>query len=165
MKRTPTGCCGNQPQNQSVLLPQVGIEPMIFESVLLHFAIELPRSPARTRARAHAHTHTHTHTHFSYFLAMCGIGRHELAWLWRNSSEAQAHAVTRTHGNTAAVKARLFYTVNPEYIVRTQFSYPGLFLYACYLRTVADRCGFSDLLCTFRMHFIFVRNRVRNIRK
>ena len=50
-------------------------------------------------------------------------------------------------------------TVNPEYFVRTQFSYPGLFdlSYAWNFRTVADRCGFSDLLCTFRMHFIFVR--------
>ena len=50
-------------------------------------------------------------------------------------------------------------TVNPEYFVRTQFSYPGLsdLSYAWNFRTFAARCGFSDLLCTFRMHFIFVR--------
>ena len=48
--------------------------------------------------------------------------------------------------------------VNPEYFVRTQFSYPGLsdLSYAWNFRTVTDRCGFFDLLCTFRMHFIFV---------
>ena len=50
-------------------------------------------------------------------------------------------------------------TVNPEYFVRTQFSYPGLsdLSYTWNFRTVADRCGFSDLRCTFRMHFIFVQ--------
>ena len=50
-------------------------------------------------------------------------------------------------------------TVNPEYFVRTQFSYPWLsnLSYAWNFRTVADRCGFSDLLCTFRIHFIFVQ--------
>ena len=50
-------------------------------------------------------------------------------------------------------------TVNPEYFVRTQFSYPGPsdLSYAWNFRTVADRCGFSDLLCTFHMHFIFLR--------
>ena len=50
-------------------------------------------------------------------------------------------------------------TVNPEYFVRTQFSYPGLsdLSYAWNFRTVAERCGLSDLLCTFRMYFIFVR--------
>ena len=55
--------------------------------------------------------------------------------------------------------ARLTRTVNPEYFVRTQFSYPGLsdLSYAWNFRTVADCCGFSDLRCTFRMHFIFVQ--------
>ena len=55
------------------------------------------------------------------------------------------------------------YTVNPEYFVRTQFSYPGLsdLSYARNFRTVADRCRFSGMLCTFRMHFIFVRNAAR----
>ena len=50
-------------------------------------------------------------------------------------------------------------TVNPEYFVRTQFSYPGLsnLSYAWNFRTVAERYRFSDLLFTFRMHFIFVR--------
>ena len=54
-------------------------------------------------------------------------------------------------------------TVNPEYFVRTQFSYPGLsdLSYAWNFHIVADRCGFSDLLCTFRMHFIFVRKPAR----
>ena len=49
-------------------------------------------------------------------------------------------------------------TVNPEYFVRTQFSYPGLsdLSYAWNFRTVADRCGFSDLLCTLHVHYIFV---------
>ena len=49
--------------------------------------------------------------------------------------------------------------VNPEYFVRTQFPYPWLsdLLHASNFRTVTDCCGFSDLLCTFRMHFIFVR--------
>ena len=49
-------------------------------------------------------------------------------------------------------------TVNPKYFVRTQFSYPGLsdLSYAWNFRTVADRCRFSGMLCTFRMHFIFV---------
>ena len=50
-------------------------------------------------------------------------------------------------------------TVNPEYFVRTQFSYPGLsdLSYTWNFRTVADRCWFSGMLCTLRMHFIFVR--------
>ena len=50
-------------------------------------------------------------------------------------------------------------TVNPEYFVRTQFSYPGLsnLSYAWNFRTVAGRCKFSDLLFNFCMHFIFVR--------
>ena len=56
------------------------------------------------------------------------------------------------------------YTVNLEYFVRTQFSYPGLsgLSYAWNFRTVADCCGFSDLLCTFRMHFSFVRKLPRS---
>ena len=54
-------------------------------------------------------------------------------------------------------------TVNPEYFVRTQFSYPGLsdLSYAWNFRTVADCCRFSGMLCTFRMHFIFVRKAAR----
>ena len=59
-------------------------------------------------------------------------------------------------------------TVNPEYFIRTQFSYPGLpeLSYAWNFRTVADRCKFSDLPCTFRMHFTFVRKPPRtNYRK
>ena len=54
-------------------------------------------------------------------------------------------------------------TVNPEYFVCTQFSYPGLsdLSYAWNFRTVADRCGYSDLLCTFHMHSIFVRKPLR----
>ena len=53
----------------------------------------------------------------------------------------------------------LLNAVNPEYSVRTQFLYPGLsdLSHAWNFLTVADCCGFSDLPCTFRMHFIFVR--------
>ena len=59
--------------------------------------------------------------------------------------------------------SRFFDTVNPEYFVHTQFSYPGLsdLSYAWNFRTVADRCRFSGMLCTFRMHFIFVRKAAR----
>ena len=54
-------------------------------------------------------------------------------------------------------------TVNPEYFVRIQFSYPGLsdLSYAWNFRSVADRCRFSGMLCTFRIHFIFVRKAAR----
>ena len=55
-------------------------------------------------------------------------------------------------------KLKKVLTVNPEYFVGTQFSYPGLsdLSYTWNFRTAADRCRISDLLCTFRMHFIFV---------
>ena len=53
----------------------------------------------------------------------------------------------------------MVHAVNPEYFVRTQFSYPGLsdLSYAWNFCSVADRCVYSDLPCTFHMHFIFVR--------
>ena len=65
--------------------------------------------------------------------------------------------------SSSSAPKTLPYTVNPEYFVRTQFSYPGLsnLSYAWNFRTVAGRCRFSDLHFNFRMHFIFVRKQPR----
>ena len=57
----------------------------------------------------------------------------------------------------------IIYTVNPEYFVRIQFSYPGLSTFRTHeifvqALTAADSPG---MLCTFRMHFYFVRKAAR----
>ena len=80
--------------------------------------------------------------------------------VWRPVMATHTKSIAGGQENPIAAHVlKLVCTVNPEYFVRTQFSCPGLSdpSYAWNFRTVADRCGFSDLLCTFRLHFIFAR--------
>ena len=103
---------------------------------------------------------------FFKFLSLVGDSYSPCAGKWSQYLLIFPNSLKRTNKQASVAKLASrgahLNTVNPEYFVRTQFSYPGLsdLSYAWNFRTVADRCmifcrtcfvPFACISCIFRL--------------